>query len=90
MKKLILFFKIILTTLSLYSQDMRYKPDTEFIIDYDSIGRCPNFVYYTIEYDSLDSYGRLNFWIDYTVKGYSESWEYNNSSYDRGHVMPSA
>lgn len=97
MKRIILFLTIILSCLQLQSQDMRYKPDmgyelnyTGFVIDYNSIGRCPNFVYYTIESDKLDSWGRLNFWTDYSVKGYSESWEYANSPYDRGHVMPSA
>lgn len=88
---------LILCCLTISLNCWEFKPKMEyeipyegFVVDYDSTSRIPSVVYYEIEYDKLGQFGRSTFGPDKSVKNPSYEWEYTNTGYDRGHLMPSA
>lgn len=62
---------------------------TQYISDYDDYHHIPLMVYYTIDDDKLEGYGRYNFHVELYSKTAQPS-DYNYSGYDRGHMFPSA
>jgi endonuclease G len=62
---------------------------TQYISDYSVKDHIPLMVYYTIEDEKLQGYGRYNFHVELYNKTAQPS-DYNYSGYDRGHMFPSA
>lgn len=67
---------------------------SQFIISYDTVRLCPNYVCWSLDADRVNGKAKRTnkFHADPVMTGCSrvEAYDYNNSRYDRGHMCPAA
>ena len=96
MKKVLSVLTLSLLFLNLFSQEFLPKIKGQrldysyHIVDWDSIGKIPRFVYYKIYKDSLKTLPRDIFREDKSILTSSKPSDYFGSGFDRGHMLPHA